>query len=168
MNKFRVKVGDTTFEIHRDADAVLKLNGKATEVEYFKIAPRRYLLRLEGVSYDILAQDEPAPGKEVSMLINGRPVNMEIDDATTLMLRRYADTSATRIHAAVLRAPMPGRISRVMVRKGELVEAGQGLIVLEAMKMENELKSPTAGIIKSILVSETAAVEKNALLIEIS
>jgi glutaconyl-CoA/methylmalonyl-CoA decarboxylase subunit gamma len=68
----------------------------------------------------------------------------------------------------MLRSPMPGRIARILVNEGELIEAGQGVLILEAMKMENEIKAPSTGIVKSVRVNEGDAVEKNALLIEIS
>lgn len=65
-----------------------------------------------------------------------------------------------------LAAPMPGLIVRVNVKEGELVRAGQGLVVMEAMKMENELRATSAGVVHRVLVSAGDAVEKGALLLE--
>jgi len=62
-------------------------------------------------------------------------------------------------------APMPGRVVRVLVRAGDQVEAGQGLIVVEAMKMENELTSPKAGRVREIAVAEGGSVEAGRLLV---
>jgi biotin carboxyl carrier protein len=61
-------------------------------------------------------------------------------------------------------APMPGKIVHVLVRLGDQVQEGQALVVIEAMKMENELKSPKAGKVAEILAIEGSAVEKNAKL----
>jgi biotin carboxyl carrier protein len=60
---------------------------------------------------------------------------------------------------------MPGRIVRVLVQPGEAVRAGQGLIVVEAMKMENELRAPRAGTVAEIRVREGASVEADAVLV---
>jgi pyruvate carboxylase subunit B len=66
-----------------------------------------------------------------------------------------------------LLAPMPGLVVRVNVKAGDTVEAGQGLIVMEAMKMENELRVQAAGRVKTVLVTPGSVVEKGALLIEL-
>jgi biotin carboxyl carrier protein len=63
-----------------------------------------------------------------------------------------------------LTAPMPGRIVRVLVKAGDEVREGQGLVVVEAMKMENEMKSPKGGKVVEVLVSEGQTVEGNAKL----
>jgi biotin carboxyl carrier protein len=62
-------------------------------------------------------------------------------------------------------APMPGRIVKVLVKAGDTVAVNQGLVVVEAMKMENELRAPRAGIVESVRVSEGMAVEANAVLV---
>ena len=62
-------------------------------------------------------------------------------------------------------APMPGRIVRVLVRAGDTVAAGQALVVVEAMKMENELKSPKAGRVKEVSVAEGTSIEAGRLLV---
>jgi biotin carboxyl carrier protein len=69
---------------------------------------------------------------------------------------------------APLRAPMPGLITRLLVAPGDTVAAGQGLVVMEAMKMENELRSQSAGTVRSVAVAPGTAVEKGALLVELS
>jgi pyruvate carboxylase subunit B len=62
---------------------------------------------------------------------------------------------------------MPGLIVRVNVQVGDQVQAGQGIVVMEAMKMENELRATAAGKVKSILAAPGTAVEKGALLVEL-
>jgi biotin carboxyl carrier protein len=67
---------------------------------------------------------------------------------------------------APLKAPMPGLVVRVEVSEGDEVRAGQGLMIVEAMKMENELRAPAPGRVKAVRVTEGTAVEKDAVLIE--
>jgi len=62
-------------------------------------------------------------------------------------------------------APMPGRVAKILVEVGDVVTAGQGLVVVEAMKMENELRSPAAGVVTEVAVAEGALVQANAVLI---
>ena len=68
----------------------------------------------------------------------------------------------------LIRAPMPGLITRVEVAAGDTVAAGQGLVIVEAMKMENELRAEAAGVVSRILVAPGQAVEKGAILIELT
>jgi biotin carboxyl carrier protein len=78
-----------------------------------------------------------------------------------------ADSAAARrapAGAARLLAPMPGRIVRVLAEAGQQVEAGQGLVVMEAMKMENELRAPRAGRVAEVHALEGQTVETGALL----
>ena len=63
-------------------------------------------------------------------------------------------------------APMPGLVVRVNVREGDEVRSGQGLVVMEAMKMENELRATAAGVVRRVVVAAGSAVEKGALLVE--
>jgi biotin carboxyl carrier protein len=69
------------------------------------------------------------------------------------------------VSAVSIRAPMPGRVVRVLVGIGDRVSARQGVVVVEAMKMENELRSPRGGVVKEIAVTPGAAVESGALLL---
>ena len=68
---------------------------------------------------------------------------------------------------APLRAPMPGLIVQLRVKVGDTIAAGDGLVVMEAMKMENELRAQAAGTVRAVHVSVGAAVEKGALLVEL-
>jgi biotin carboxyl carrier protein len=67
--------------------------------------------------------------------------------------------------AAIIKAPMPGRVMRVLVAVGDPVTARQGVVVIEAMKMENELRTPRDGVVKEVLVVAGAAVETGAVLV---
>jgi glutaconyl-CoA/methylmalonyl-CoA decarboxylase subunit gamma len=74
------------------------------------------------------------------------------------------DIGEERVSGSI-RAPMPGRITNILVKEGEAVETGTPLLILEAMKMQNELTSPTNGVVKSIHVREGDAVKKDTLLL---
>ncbi len=92
---------------------------------------------------------------------------VEALDERTRAIRDLSDASERASGPRPLVAPMPGLIVRVLVSEGDRVEAGQGLVLMEAMKMENELRSPSAGLVRTILASPGAAVDKGAVLVEL-
>ena len=105
------------------------------------------------------------PGDDPAVLIDGQRIPYTVADPRSL---RAVSASATATGPRPLKAPMPGRIIRVLVASGETVVAGQGCVVIEAMKMQNELKAPKAGTIArlSATVGETVAAGATLLIIE--
>jgi propionyl-CoA carboxylase alpha chain len=96
----------------------------------------------------------------------GERWEMEVLDERTRHIRSLAGSGDQRRAAGVLKAPMPGLVVRVQVQPGDEVAAGHPLVVLEAMKMENELKAGAAGVVKSVRVAPGEAVEKGQVLVE--
>ena len=90
----------------------------------------------------------------------------EVVDERTRHIRSLTAGSSVARGPATLRAPMPGLVVRVLVEAGQEVEGGAGVVVLEAMKMENELKAPSGGIVGAILVGAGEPVEKGQVLVE--
>jgi biotin carboxyl carrier protein len=88
-----------------------------------------------------------------------------VDERTRHIRSLTAGVNATRGPATV-RAPMPGLVVRILVETGQEVAAGAGIVVLEAMKMENELKAPAAGVVKGVRVAAGEPVEKGQVLVE--
>jgi pyruvate carboxylase subunit B len=103
-----------------------------------------------------------------ALSIDGRRFDVEALDERTRAIRELSKASATATGPAPLVAPMPGLIVRVNVAVGAEVQPGQGLVVMEAMKMENELRSVAAGVVKSIRVTPGMAVERGATLVELA
>jgi biotin carboxyl carrier protein len=117
-------------------------------------------------SYE-LAIESRNPG-ELLVTVNGHAVVVTLVSPIVARSRRWRQggTAGPDGPRRIL-APMPGRIVKVLVKPGETVVARQGLVVVEAMKMENELRAPAAGIVRAVCVIEGAAVEANSVLIEI-
>ncbi|MFZ1731211.1 MAG: biotin/lipoyl-containing protein [Bacteroidota bacterium] len=162
---FNAKVDGKAYLIEHAEDGTISVNGKLVEIERL-FAGNAHHLRIGARSYDVSSIRDEEEGYHI--LLNGMSLRVELEDERAVLLRAFGGEKATKVHSAILRSPMPGKITRVMVSEGELIEAGQGVLILEAMKMENEIKAPAAGIVKSIRVTESEAVEKNAVLIEIS
>jgi pyruvate carboxylase subunit B len=94
-------------------------------------------------------------------------VEAEALDERMRAIKDLTAASAAASGPAPLVAPMPGLVVRVAVQPGDTVNAGQGLVVIEAMKMENELRATTAGVVTGVRVEAGQAVEKGAILVEL-
>jgi biotin carboxyl carrier protein len=109
---------------------------------------------------------EPLGRGRWALAPGGERLEVEVLDERTRHIRSLTGGGDQRRAAEVLKAPMPGLVVRVQAREGDAVEAGAGLIVLEAMKMENELKAAAPGVVKSVRVAPGEAVEKGQVLVE--
>ena len=120
--------------------------------------PGSYLVRIGTRRYRVT----PGPPGEVS--VNGRNLRMEVFDPRDL---RSGAQSRAQQGRRQITAPMPGKVVRVLVAAGDTVAAGQGLVVVEAMKMQNEMKSPQAGVVTEIRTQSDATVAAGDILIVI-
>jgi biotin carboxyl carrier protein len=110
---------------------------------------------------------DPGKNGQIGVLVGETVYPLEILDERRLRMRR-AGGKFTLEGPQRIDAPMPGKVTRVLVKVGDQVEEGQGLVVVEAMKMENELKSPKAGKVTELHAVEGAAVESGAKLAIVS
>ena len=106
-------------------------------------------------------------GSTARVWVDGAPVEVEVRTEADLLLERFGLDTGDAAAAREVRAPMPGLVLRVSAAVGQTVDAGEGLVVLEAMKMENELTAPAAGTVTAIHAAAGDAVGKNDLLVEL-
>lgn len=125
----------------------------------------RRLLRIGYRLYKI--DDVEIQNRVVSFVLNGTRYRVEVKDEQDLLLERLGFKSDSMSSAGKILAPMPGKILELLVSENEEVEHGDPVAILEAMKMENELKAPASGHITKIHVKTGESVEKNQPLIEI-
>src|SRR4051812_21858790 len=165
--KYVVKVSgsDTPHEVVVVADAVNidgdLVVGHATEIEG---TPVRMVTIGDEVHRVVVRRG--AQRGDYTLWVDGYRFNVEALDERTSAIRELSKLSAAVTGPAPLVAPMPGLIVRVNVKAGDKVGQGQGLVVMEAMKMENELRAQAAGTVKSVNVTPGTAVEKGSVLIE--
>jgi len=114
--------------------------------------------------YRVVVEKRQGRGR-YTLWVDGYRFETEALDERTRAIRDLSAASAGPTGPAPIVAPMPGLIVRVSVSVGDKVEAGQGIVVMEAMKMENELRATAAGVVKSVEVTAGTAVEKGALLV---
>ena len=138
-----------------DADGQFKvtLDGKVMDVQAFLLRPGVLSLMVAGRSYRVVREDDlPATnGSDTAVLFAGGRYPYRVEDSRSLKARRAHGGGADG--PRVIKASMPGRVVRVLAQRGEAVEAHQGVVVIEAMKMQNELKSPKAGIVVEMRVA---------------
>ena len=128
----------------------------------------RWSMLVGTASYDIAF--EPAPAGELIVHVNGIAVTLTVVEQPGSPKPRGKGArggvaAGTGAGPRSVVAPMPGRIVKVLVQPGEAVRARQGLVVVEAMKMENEVRAPQAGIVGEVRVREGSSVEANAVLV---
>jgi len=136
-------------------------NGKTFVVDALTLDHGAVSMLVEGHSYGVEFDEQ---GDEVQVLVRGQVSRIDVADERRLRLR--AGGAAFSVEGKqVIAAPMPGKVVKVLVKVGDEVKEGQGLVVVEAMKMENELKSPKAGKVVELPAKEGTAVEINAKLV---
>jgi biotin carboxyl carrier protein len=122
------------------------------------------MVKLDTHVYRVVAEKRQGRGK-YTLWVDGYRFETEALDERTRSIRDLSAAAAGPTGPAPIIAPMPGLIVRVNVSVGDRVEAGEGLVVMEAMKMENELRATAAGTVKSVEISAGTAVEKGTLLV---
>lgn len=145
----------------------LVVDGTPHEVDAARIGNFGLSLILDhesGLSRDLQVAPAAIPG-EFLVTLDGRIVSAVIDRRRTA--RRGSDGAADADGEQAVLAPMPGRVVRVLVAPGDVVAAKQGVVVVEAMKMENELRSPKAGRVKEVAVTPGTSVDAGRVLVVI-
>jgi biotin carboxyl carrier protein len=125
--------------------AAFSVDGRLVETDAIKISRDTYSILLGGRSLEVTVQET---SKGLLVRTNGREFQVEIFDPRSW--RRGRGTGIELEGRQQLAAPMPGKIVRVLVAAGQEVTAGQGLLVIEAMKMQNEVKSPKSGTVEKV------------------
>ena len=136
----------------------ITLGDKSYDVDSVRVVGNLYSLAVSGKSYEATVHKSAPDEFRVHLYDGMRAVTL----LTPLDLAlRGKGASAGPSHGS-LRAPMPGRVVKVLVKEGDAVEKGSGVVVVEAMKMQNELCAPISGTVASVKVNEGDAVERNA------
>jgi biotin carboxyl carrier protein len=139
---------------------VLTLGDRRHQVDALRLSDGALSILVDGQSHTVEFEEL---GDEMLLSMRNQQIGVDVVDERRFRLRASSATSSPKGKQLVM-APMPGKIVHVLVRLGDQVQEGQALVVIEAMKMENELKSPKAGKVAEILAIEGSAVEKNAKL----
>ena len=164
--KYFVKVDDEELEVLLDGDSVSlagqRYQASVASVEGTPVA----LLRLGDEVCRVVSRPGESRGR-YTLWLDGFRFEAEALDERARAIRELTGAAAAASGPAPVVAPMPGMIVRVSAQVGDQVQPGQGLVVMEAMKMENELRAITAGTVRAVLVQPGTAVEKGTVLLEL-
>lgn len=163
--KYTVLIGDRTYEIRPDANQTVEINGEPHRVDFQSIdRSALYSILIDNHSWQVLVERE---GDEYRISIDGEQYVVNVQDERTRKIQKALGKSAHPSGEYLLKAPMPGLVRGVPAQVGQEVQQGQGLVILEAMKMENELRAPRAGRIQEVRVKPGDAVEQGQPLVVI-
>ena len=165
---YQVKVNDHhQFEIEFDKD-LLKVNNEIIEFDALSLKNGHSHVLYQHKSYNVEVIAHHKEEKILELKVNGRLYKVNIEDQYDQLLKQLGldNLQASKVHE--IKAPMPGLVLNVLVAAGQEVKKGDNLLVLEAMKMENIIKSTTDGTIKAVAVNQGDKVEKNAVLLQFS
>lgn len=159
--------GKLTLEAEHDGTHY-RLNGVKTDLQLARIDDEQVAFTsadgLRTTSVECLAIDRAT--RQLSLRINGNTYEVTVKSDFDKLLERLGMGPGSVTTLSQIKAPMPGMVLDVMVTPGQVVQKDEPLIILEAMKMENVIKSPREGEIESVGVAKGVAIEKNTLLIE--
>jgi biotin carboxyl carrier protein len=171
MEDLILKMNNKEFHSHcvENDDCAVLINNKPFQVELLKeLSNNVYSFSVNQKLY-FATIDFSSAEKKVDIIMDGMSYSIDITDATKKLLEKYLKESGALNNNTefTIKAPMPGMIVKVLVSVGAEVKEGDKLVIVEAMKMENVLKSPVTGKVKSISANEGTAVDKNTVLIEL-
>lgn len=160
---YKASIKDKLVEIEVN-DKVL-LDGKLCEIDFVQSGKQSFVLSMNGKrkEADLVKFDRET--KQLVLRIEGKKISVDIKEPVDILLDRLGINQKVSRKVNNLKAPMPGLIVKVLSKVGESVKAGEPLLILEAMKMENVFKASADAVIKDILVNEKQSVEKGQVLI---
>jgi biotin carboxyl carrier protein len=163
----RVEVGGRSrvVDITRAATGfAVVLDGRSVEADLAP-SPSGCSLLLDGRSYDVALDEQPAG---TTVYVNGYAIPVRLRVSARRGVRSRGELDADEKGPRQIVSPMPGRVVKILVNVGDAIEKGQGLLIVEAMKMENELRAPGSGSVREVRVAEGERVEAKAVLIVIA
>lgn len=163
--KYIVDVNGERLEVELDAEGV-QVDGERVAAHLADVEGTPIqVVTIGGESHRVAVRRGDGRGR-YAIWMDGYRYEVEALDERMRTIRDLTAAAAASDGPRPLVAPMPGLIVRVTIEEGDVVEAGQGVVVMEAMKMENELRAASAGTVKAIHIQPGTAVEKGALLVE--
>jgi len=160
--KYVALINNEQYEIEIDNDGNILLNGEPRDVDFLPLGASLYSVITDGKSLEVVIDDEQG---NYQVMMGGRLYEGQVLDERALMMAQRRGGLGGG--SGEVNSPMPGLIVAVPVEEGQTVSQGQTVVILESMKMQNELKAPIDGVVGSVNVETGQTVDKNALLIEI-
>jgi biotin carboxyl carrier protein len=161
---YHVTVGGRTFQVQLGSEGV-EVDGRPIDADFSTLPGTPvWGLRLDGASHRVVAHHKGRGWWNVN--VSGHPVEAEVVDERTRAIRELTGAGAAAAGPKPITAPMPGLIVKVEVSEGDDVRTGQGVVIVEAMKMENELKVQADAVVAKVHVVAGDTVVKGQVLVD--
>lgn len=163
--RYITTVNDQEYTIEIDQEGWIMVDDQEYQVDFHQLSEGGILsLLLDNHSLEAIVEERD---QSWEVLIQGELYTVKVQDERAYRLAKARGIASEVTGEANVKSPMPGLIIDVPVTEGQKIEKGQQVIILESMKMENELRAPRDGTIKRIWVTKGATVEKNEVLVTI-
>lgn len=158
MNNTTITIEKYSYSFDENRRELKDSKGNLVTADVRRLSDGEYSVIVDGFSFHLFLNHRKNP---CTATVNNFHFDVLRDTLRDQLAKRLQKESGIISSALTVRAPMPGLIARVLVQEGTSVAAGDGILVVEAMKMENELKAQKSGLIKKIFIKEKQTVEKN-------
>jgi len=162
----KVKVNDRFYFDIDKKEAQIIINEKPLNVDISDLGKNLSNVIYGNKSFNTEVVELNRAEKFCIVKVNGNTYKVDVEDQFDILLKQLGLDNLVQNKVAEIKAPMPGLVLNVKVTEGDEIKKGDNLLILEAMKMENILKSSADGVIKKILVKQGDKVEKNQILIQ--
>lgn len=162
---FHAQVEGKSFEVQAQ-EGGLSVDGKPMDWDLIALGNGQYHIRYQNQSYPAEVIKIDRETKSVELKVRGKKYTVKLRDNVDLLMEKMGMSSASSSKVNAIKAPMPGLIIDLRVKVGDTVNAGDPLLILEAMKMENIIKSPGTATVKLVKIKKGDSVEKGHVLIE--
>lgn len=167
MARFQVKHGDNGWSVNSDGESGgIQVNGKQISAEITRITEYFRKITLNGVVHNVLFESFDKTEKKIVLRVNGERKEFSVKDRNDEKLAQFGIQAFPTPKVNELKSPMPGLVLKIEAKPGDMLQKGDPILVLEAMKMENVLKAPAEVEVKEVLVKAGKAVEKNTVLVK--
>lgn len=163
---YKVKVNDQfLFEVEHKT-SVFSINGNPVQLDLSTLGDNSVHVLYDNRSFNTEIVELNKADKTCKIKVNGNIYQISIEDQFDVLLKQLGLDNLTANKVLEIKAPMPGLVLKVLVEENSEVKKGDNLLILEAMKMENILKSSTDGVVKKVLIKQGDKVEKNQILVQ--
>ena len=165
--KFNTIIEDISVEMEfsESLDQLLINPNNELKIDCVQLSSNSYSLILNGKSHYLTINKQM---DEYEVTVDHDTHLVQVQDEVEILMEKYGTKSGIPSHVGVIHALIPGLVSRLFVKPGDKVEIGQKLLILEAMKMENEIDSPISGTIGNIYIKASDKVKKGELIMKVT
>lgn len=165
MNEFIVTIKENKNKVSLNNGNKVTINEKTYEYELVPLIKNKFSLRIGDHFFEVTGLHSNS--NKFTVLIDGKIYETLVLSELQEKARKLLELKSKATFGTEIKAPMPGMLLKIKKNKGDEVHQGESIMILEAMKMENDLRSPVSGKIKDIFIKEGAPVEKGAKLFSI-